>query len=705
MADNSGNPLSRLERTFQGKPIVDRLKGWRAIVGPRADQLGKDAQAAREKLIARKDNPSLPLPTPQEMAALEQAIRLQRPAPWCRFGAVTPLPAEGNWLSEEWNRFQPRLLQSQGSIARLERVENSQSDGSTGRSVFGTGFLVAPDLLMTAGHVVDALSFNTGRLEKGQAVADFMGYKGVGGTELFDILEVVALDREKDLGLLRIPAQNIDDQKRPLLIPEPEFAAPDVAVCVIGYPLSDPRNPPGFLAILFGDGFEIKRAAIGEITEVSETRFVHDCSTLGGNSGSPVLELNTGRVCGVHVSGSFLTRNGAVAGPVAKDFLDRALNPDTTPERDSKTAAVETKPDAGDRAIQKATSATEYQSIATNAPQVLEATIPITIRIEIGNVTGPVASNQLTVSSATGSLLNVPSLKPRIIDIDADDDLIETAEGRPEDYSDRKGFQIDFLGDGFEVPFPKLTENQDDLLTFSIDDNEETILHYHNFSLVMSQSRRMCRYSACNVDGDKSRRTGRPGWRYDPRIPKSAQIMKECYGNPPKFSRGHMTRREDPAWGTQEDAEKGNADSMHVTNTVPQIQLFNGGVWLALEDYALQHARQDDMKICVITGPFLEDDDPTRFGIKVPVTFWKIIAFIHDQTGKLCATGYTMSQKSFIGEQEFVFGRQESNQRPIAEIQRRAGISFGPLASLDPLKNQLESPAMPLTGLNQIQFL
>jgi endonuclease G len=52
-----------------------------------------------------------------------------------------------------------------------------------------------------------------------------------------------------------------------------------------------------------------------------------------------------------------------------------------------------------------------------------------------------------------------------------------------------------------------------------------------------------------------------------------------------------MTRREDPVWGEPEEAALGNNDSMHVTNTVPQMQPFNGGIWLALESYALDHAR------------------------------------------------------------------------------------------------------------------
>jgi len=64
----------------------------------------------------------------------------------------------------------------------------------------------------------------------------------------------------------------------------------------------------------------------------------------------------------------------------------------------------------------------------------------------------------------------------------------------------------------------------------------------------MSRSRRMCRFSAVNIDGRQSKKKKRVGWRIDPRIPRQAQIREECYGDAPKFARGHMTRREDPVW-------------------------------------------------------------------------------------------------------------------------------------------------------------
>jgi len=47
----------------------------------------------------------------------------------------------------------------------------------------------------------------------------------------------------------------------------------------------------------------------------------HDCSTLGGNSGSPVFQLETGRVIGIHRSGFFMYRNEAVDGASLDAFV------------------------------------------------------------------------------------------------------------------------------------------------------------------------------------------------------------------------------------------------------------------------------------------------------------------------------------------------------------------------------------------------
>jgi endonuclease G len=178
----------------------------------------------------------------------------------------------------------------------------------------------------------------------------------------------------------------------------------------------------------------------------------------------------------------------------------------------------------------------------------------------------------------------------------------------------------------------------------------------------------------------------------------------------PKFSRGHMTRREDPIWGMDmKEASLGNLDSMHVTNATPQVQMFNSPVWLGLENYALENSRQDKIKISVFTGPIFNNDDPIRDGVKIPLEFWKVIVFIHDETKKLCATGYLMSQAKFLSTEEFVFGpymvNDDNFQLPIKTIEKRANLSFGMLSSYDPLNDSGEEGIyIKLRTLDQIKF-
>ena len=373
-----------------------------------------------------------------------------------------------------------------------------------------------------------------------------------------------------------------------------------------------------------------KRRAPGQITKAKKQLVLHDCSTLGGNSGSVVLDLETGQAVGLHFAGRFLEANYAVSVPVVAARLEKVLR--KKPGRP-------------------------------------------------GPATSGSGVNDGTAISGGGSELIV--------------------EGVPADYVGRVGYAPAFLGT--RVPLPT-AKNTRDVLTFKWNGRDTSILTYQHFSVVMSKSRRLCIFSAVNIDGTTPRRGKRPSWRMDGRIPANQQIRDECYGNEPLFSRGHMTRREDPIWGTPDEAELGNADSMHVTNTVPQMQPFNAGVWLALESYALEHARRDRMRISVFTGPFLLPDDPVRAGVLIPRSFWKVIAFIHDETRKLCATGYTMSQEAFLREEEFVFGKHETTQTRIDSIERRARLSFGPLAALDPMRGQ-RALSVPLTDPSQIRFI
>ena len=122
------------------------------------------------------------------------------------------------------------------------------------------------------------------------------------------------------------------------------------------------------------------------------------------------------------------------------------------------------------------------------------------------------------------------------------------------------------------------------------------------------------------------------------------------------------------------------------------------------------------MKVSVFTGPYFSERDHTMYGVRIPLAFWKIIAFIHDDTGELCATGYEMNQEQCLQlEEEFVFGAFTSpqlataTQVSIRSIETRSGISFDRLAVVDPLIGTDETlgdePRQALNILEDVCFI
>lgn len=297
-----------------------------------------------------------------------------------------------------------------------------------------------------------------------------------------------------------------------------------------------------------------------------------------------------------------------------------------------------------------------------------------------------------------------------LIEEDESDDAF--SRGVNDDYADRTGYSSGFLGRRFVVPIPRPTPAlRPHILRFETPNGQNNLLRYTHFSVMMHAARRMCIFSAVNIDGlvEKADVNARTGWKYDPRIPRQFQIKGECYGREQdgKFSRGHMTRREDPNWGDLTTATLANSDTFHVTNACPQWQPFNAGVWLGLEDYALHNARERDIRISVFTGPVFSPDDPIFFGVAVPLSFWKIIAFIHNKTNQLSATGYLLQAELPDARdlEGYPFGPYKTYQRAIGEIEELTALSFGRITALDPLAGSRDIDPIPLRNFKQIQLV
>ncbi len=683
-ADRRARVQEMLERLRRTSPsLVDEIQASRVTPGLVTESVGEggpaDSQLTLESIVMRKGRPVLQVSHDEALLEFRDAD------------------------SEFWRE---RLKAARGplvnAIRAVGRVEVSNHPNFRW---LGTGWLVQPDIIVTNRHVAaefgrrrgEAFVFRSGVLGPMGANIDFVEEFGRTDSLEMKLREILHIEDDggPDLAFLRVePAGAALPAHLVLSTREPR---PQQEVAVIGYPARDSRIPEiDVMEAIFGDVFDKKRLAPGELREPADGHLTHDCSTLGGNSGSVVLDLASGEALGVHFAGAYLKTNYAVPAAVVADRLSRIGRTESGGHVVGPITVT-----AAPAATPAGTAVGSAVPTVTSNPRLdggtsISCVIPIRVHIEIG---GP-DFGQATVSGVPGA----PTVRGG--GLDAVEAAID-AEGVADDYRDRKGYDPVFLGKRLRVPLPKIVKDAKQIVTFQNSGAEQSELKYEHFSVVMHRARRMCFYSAVNIDGTLSKRTIRTDWLLDPRIPRELQIKGECYGNAPKYSRGHMTRREDPAWGTRAQADRGCADSMHVTNAVPQMQTFNAGVWLSLEDYALQHARQDDQRLTVITGPIFTSGDPVQFGVTIPKAFWKIIAFVHDKTGALTATGYSISQEDDIPDTEFVFGAFGTHQRSLAWIESSSGLSFGSLTDHDPMKTAneaLDAPSRPLESLDRIRF-
>jgi endonuclease G len=280
------------------------------------------------------------------------------------------------------------------------------------------------------------------------------------------------------------------------------------------------------------------------------------------------------------------------------------------------------------------------------------------------------------------------------------------------DYPNREGYDPDFLP-GHRVPLPTLT---DALVPLAATNRQATgepryVLPYHHFSVVLNKNRGLAFFTAVNIDGSASMPLRREAdhWSLDPRVDVSEQIGEEIYRDNP-LDRGHLVRRLDPAWGaTAAIAQLGNDDTFHFTNCSPQHKDFNQNrtTWAGLEDYVLKNADKENIKVTVVTGPVLAEDDDRYRGVQLPRQFWKVVATVHD-AGRLSATAYLLSQEELIrglefAPAEFDYGAYRTYQVPVRRIEKLTGLSFGDLTAADPLAGlESTSEAREIQNLDDI---
>jgi endonuclease G, mitochondrial len=278
--------------------------------------------------------------------------------------------------------------------------------------------------------------------------------------------------------------------------------------------------------------------------------------------------------------------------------------------------------------------------------------------------------------------------------------VVEAAEEAvvvDQDYSDRPGYDPNFL-ENVAVPLPRVSEAmQQDTAQVRADarkNGDPFELAYYHYSVYMNKRRRTAWFSAANVDGDQRPDIGkRQGdrWYTDPRILKSEQLGQDAFE--PGIDRGHLTRREDTAWGSDvESAKMANNDTFHFTNCSLQASPFNRGKdrWQGLEQFLLEkHAKKEGRRIIVLTGPLFGPSDPVYkndrmdYSVRCPVQFWKVCVLIR-QDGTPSATGFVLGQEDIQNlpgfEETFDVA---ATQIRIADLEQRTGLDFGEIKNFD----------------------
>jgi endonuclease G len=202
----------------------------------------------------------------------------------------------------------------------------------------GTGWMVGPTLAVTNRHVAEEFARAEGELfafrqslggRVVRAIVDWRREYLQPDESRYRVEQVLWIEPEAsfDVALLQIAEQGEDGEGLPPpieLMNEEELRLAGVGawVAVIGYPARDSRNDAEDQQRIFDGIYDVKRLALGQLTAITPDGLTHhDATTLGGNSGSVLIDLNTGKAAALHFGGIEGERNLAVQAPAVSQIL------------------------------------------------------------------------------------------------------------------------------------------------------------------------------------------------------------------------------------------------------------------------------------------------------------------------------------------------------------------------------------------------
>jgi endonuclease G len=627
--------------------------------------------------------------------------------------------------------YLPRGLVAARPICRL----TVKDDGGIIRE-FATGFLIAPNVLLTNNHVFPEAGLAANSIAEFDYERDV--YDNLKKVQVFRLRPDQLFETSAELDFSVVAVETASREGLPLasfgflpLIRTTGKAVEGEWLTIIQHP--DRRE---------------KQVCIREnkLLKRGDDVLLYSTDTLPGSSGAPVFN-NSWQVVALHHSGVPEMKDGVWQTIDGRDYdktqddpklikwvanegirvsrvVDglQKLNPDSPLlkevfEMTAERAIALTNDFARliDPAAQ-APLASAQPAPVLNPPPAATRTAPKMVKSI--NVTLDIADDGRVSVRQAGTVegLNVMVEAGKRASYDQDEPESDLEFEREEDFSPggaRKGYDPGFLGNGFEVPLPGLGAIASDALELDAkwqnpkkaqDPNNKHALHYLGYTVVMHKRRKFAIYSAANIDGSGRHKLPRPRdvWQYDPRILRSDQIGEYYYGGN-QFDKGHLTRREDMEYGKlPDDALKHAADTMYFTNCTPQHAKFNREkkLWQGLEQHILEQAvKAAEFSAQVFTGPVLDEGDPVwekYRNIQYPLKFWKVAAARArphgEKTDRLFAAAFVLDQADVITQYgieaavEVPFGAFKTYQVPIKEIERLTGLVFHKtLHAADPL--------------------
>ena len=550
---------------------------------------------------------------------LEAIIRrFGRPAFFVQDGTFNPdnAPSSSEQVRTKVLDHKADLVRAIPSVGRIDLRDHS-------KPWVGTGWVVGSDLVVTNRHVAQEFARSkNGTFEfvrnylgrEASASLDFVRehQKGRDPKAEYAVQDIVWIEPDEghDVALLRVegvgqaPPEGKKHLDKIALMSDAEYAELPISewLAVIGYPAQSPWNDFSDQNRIFSGIFDVKRLQPGLVVSKSAdgSLLQHDATTLGGNSGSTVIHLATGKAAALHFGGIEGKTNYAVPAPIVRSIVE-GHGRTTTSVSVPVSLPEDTSSDGG--------AVVEIQAPATGGT----LSVPVQINIQLAN----------------------------------QDEILERTP-KVSDYEGRKGYDRDFLEERIDMPvlsgavdrFGPVARNK---LTNAYE------IPYTHFSIIMCRRRRLAYVTAVNIDG---RRTGYPksndvDWAVDPRVDRSAQVENKLYRERrghDYFQRGHLVRRLDPVWGSKHARQQANDDTFHWTNCAPMHVDFNTGhEWRTIEDGILDSVGPADLRATVFTGPVFHEDDEVHRGVQIPRAYFKIV--VHEKPGGgLACAGWVVRQ-------------------------------------------------------------